>query len=159
MLLFEEVKWGEGPELVGLSYWVSSPDEPEGFAGDTDVWHKHFGLCFHSGMLYLEDIPDRGSCEGDWINGSDLWMLHALDCARHGEPAGAVCLRQPASYDPTNLHLTELAALAERAEAVAQAVDLGSGFRRARRLIAEAPRADGAASTVDQRVSPLLPTD
>ena len=77
MLLFEEVKLGEGPELVGLSYWVSSPDEPEGFAGDTDVWHRHFGLCFHSGMLYVEDIPDRSSCEGDWINGSDLWMLHA----------------------------------------------------------------------------------
>ena len=77
MLLFEEIKSGQGPELVGFSYWVSSTDEPDGFAGDTDAWHQHYGLCFESGWLITEDIPDRGSCAGDWINGSDLWMLHA----------------------------------------------------------------------------------
>ena len=77
MLLFEEVRYGRGPELVAFSYWVASRDEPEGFAGATDVWHQHFGLCFEAGWLTTEDIPDRGECAGDWINGSDLWMLHA----------------------------------------------------------------------------------
>jgi hypothetical protein len=77
MLLFEEVKFGEGFALIGYSYWVASTDEPEGFVGDTDEWHRHFGLCFESGWLITENTPDRSSCAGDWINGSDLWMLHA----------------------------------------------------------------------------------
>jgi hypothetical protein len=76
MLLFEEIKYGEGPALVGLSYWVMSEDEPEGFAGDSDVWHGHTGLCFENGWLTVEDLPERNQCPGDWINGSDLWMLH-----------------------------------------------------------------------------------
>lgn len=77
MLLYEEIRHGQGLELVGYSYWVSSTGPPEGFAGDTDVWHQHYGLCFENGWLALEDIPDRGACPGDWVNGSDLWMLHA----------------------------------------------------------------------------------
>ena len=77
MLLFEEVKWGQGLELIGLSYWVASTDQPDGFAGDADLWHQHFGLCFEGSWLMTEDILDRTSCSGDWINGSDLWMLHA----------------------------------------------------------------------------------
>ena len=77
MLLFEEVKYGEAPALVAFSYWVYSEDEPEGFAGGSDVWHQHYGLCFEGGWLMVEDIPDRSGCAGDWVNGSDLWMLHA----------------------------------------------------------------------------------
>lgn len=77
MLLFEEVSWGQGPELVAYSYWVASDTEPEGFAGETDMWHQHVGLCFEDGWLRNEDVPDRDACAGDWINGSDLWMLHA----------------------------------------------------------------------------------
>lgn len=75
-LLFEEVTAGKGPELVAFSYWVSSRHEPEGFAGDTDVWHQHVGLCFEDGIVVNEEVPDRTQCAGDWINGSDLWMLH-----------------------------------------------------------------------------------
>ena len=77
MLLFEEVTWGTGPELVAFSYWVNSTEEPDGFAGETDKWHSHFGLCLEDGWLRNESVPDRSLCAGDWINGSDLWMLHA----------------------------------------------------------------------------------
>ena len=77
MLLFEEVKYGQGPELIAFSYWVSSAHEPEGFVGDTDRWHRHLGMCFENGWLANDGIPDSSSCTGDWINGSDLWMLHA----------------------------------------------------------------------------------
>jgi hypothetical protein len=77
MLLFEEIKWGEGPALVGFSYWVASEDEPEGFAGASDVWHQHYGLCFENGWMTMEDIADRSACPGDWVHGGDLWMLHA----------------------------------------------------------------------------------
>lgn len=76
MLLFEEIKYGEGPALVGLSYWAMSEDVPEGFAGDSDEWHGHTGLCFENGWLTIEDLPERNQCPGDWVNGSDLWMLH-----------------------------------------------------------------------------------
>jgi len=76
-LLFEEIRSGEGPELVAFSYWVLSEDEPEGFAGDTDRWHQHFGLCFEDGWAKTENNPDPASCDGDWINGGNIWMLHA----------------------------------------------------------------------------------
>ena len=77
MLLFDEVRAGYGLELVGFSYWAVSGDAPEGFVGDSDVWHQHYGLCFENGWLAREGDPDRAACAGDWINGSDLWMLHA----------------------------------------------------------------------------------
>jgi hypothetical protein len=76
-LLFDELTLGEGPELIAFSYWVSSPETPEGFAGDTDTWHRHVGMCFENAWLIGENVNDSASCNGDWINGSDLWMLHA----------------------------------------------------------------------------------
>ena len=77
MLLFDELKRGEPMELIAYSYWVASEHTPEGFAGETDQWHRHLGMCFDGGWLKDDNIPDRRSCAGDWINGSDLWMLHA----------------------------------------------------------------------------------
>ncbi len=95
MLLFEVVKYGEEPVLVGLSYWVTSVEAPEGFAGDTDEWHQHFGLCFEGGWLVGEDISDRGACGGDWINGSDLWMLHAWVVPGMENRLGVFAARNP----------------------------------------------------------------
>ena len=77
MLLFDELKRGEPMGLIAYSYWVPSDHTPEGFAGETDEWHRHVGMCFEGGWLKDDNIPDRRSCAGDWINGSDLWMLHA----------------------------------------------------------------------------------
>jgi hypothetical protein len=76
MLLFDEVKAGNGPELIAYSYWVASDEHPEGFAGDADLWHTHLGMCFENGWLTTDEAPHE-LCDGDWINGSDLWMLHA----------------------------------------------------------------------------------
>jgi hypothetical protein len=77
MLLFDSVTAGRPPQLVGLSYWVASADEPDGFAGPNDRWHRHFGLCFVDGWHRQEDIAERAGCEDTWVDGSDLWMLHA----------------------------------------------------------------------------------
>jgi hypothetical protein len=77
MLLFDELKRGEPMGLIAYSYWVASEHPPEGFVGGTDEWHSHLGMCFENGWLKNDNIPDRRSCAGDWINGSDLWMLHA----------------------------------------------------------------------------------
>lgn len=77
MLLFDELTRGEPMELIAYSYWVASDGPPEGFPGSTDEWHPHVGMCFENGWLKDDNLPDRRSCPGDWINGSDLWMLHA----------------------------------------------------------------------------------
>lgn len=64
--------------LVGFSYWVRSARPPSGFVGASDHWHRHFGLCFESqGQLETEGLRDPGRCAHIWLNGSDLWMLHA----------------------------------------------------------------------------------
>jgi hypothetical protein len=76
-LLFQEPRPGKSAELAGFSYWVRSTNQPEGFAGPNDHWHQHSGLCFENGWLRRENLPNRADCAGDWINGSDLWMLHA----------------------------------------------------------------------------------
>lgn len=76
-LLFEEITWGEGPELVAFSYWVLSDETPDGFVGDRDQWHRHLGLCFENGQLTTENNADATTCNGDWINGDNIWMLHA----------------------------------------------------------------------------------
>jgi len=76
MLLFDETP-GRPPRLVGFSYWVRSAAEPTGFAGPNDAWHSHLGLCFVLDRLYLEGVAASLACPGTWLNGSDLWMLHA----------------------------------------------------------------------------------
>jgi hypothetical protein len=64
--------------LAGFSYWVRSARAPAGFAGGGDRWHRHFGLCFNAqGQLETEGLRDRQLCAGTWLNGTDLWMLHA----------------------------------------------------------------------------------
>jgi len=66
--------------LVGFSYWVraGTTDPPDGFTGRADHWHRHFGLCFDAdGTLGRENVQRANECAGTWLNGSDLWMLHA----------------------------------------------------------------------------------
>lgn len=76
-LLFEEITWGKGPELVAFSYWVLSDEEPEGFIGHRDQWHRHLGLCFEDGQLTTESNSDASTCNGDWLRGDNIWMVHA----------------------------------------------------------------------------------
>jgi hypothetical protein len=77
--------------LVGFSYWVRTrnPDGPAGFIGTSDRWHRHFGLCFdRNGMLQREDVRNSRACAGAWLNGGDLWMLHAWVVPGHANPRG-----------------------------------------------------------------------
>jgi hypothetical protein len=67
-------------QLVGFSYWVRTRDAagPAGFAGPADRWHRHFGMCFdRTGLLLQEDLRSSALCRGIYLNGSDIWMLHA----------------------------------------------------------------------------------
>ena len=76
MLLFDGLPNRE-VRLVGFSYWVGGDEEPSGFAGPNDHWHRHSGLCFNKeGQLVDQNV--RGTkCEGYWLNAEHLWMLHA----------------------------------------------------------------------------------
>jgi hypothetical protein len=76
MLLFD-LRPGRRPQIVGLSYWVRSDTEPQGFAGPNDHWHQHTGLCIVNGWIDREQSDPPPSCTGTWLAGSDLWMLHA----------------------------------------------------------------------------------
>ena len=76
MLLFEELVRGEEMELIAYSYWVSSDGPPKGFLGEEDSWHRHLGVCFVNGYIKDENVLSS-QCPGDWVNGMDLWMLHA----------------------------------------------------------------------------------
>ena len=75
MLLFDESR--DPARLVGFSYWVQSPTEPEGFAGTNDHWHQHQGLCIVNGWVDRERATGPEACAGTFLAGGDLWMLHA----------------------------------------------------------------------------------
>jgi hypothetical protein len=105
MLLFDETPRPSGrgsgthvrpARLVGFSYWVRSAGEPAGFAGANDAWHSHLGLCFVRGRLYLEGVPAALACPGTWLNGGDLWMLHAWVVPGLPNPDGRFAPTNPA---------------------------------------------------------------
>jgi hypothetical protein len=76
MLLFDHGK--SPPVLVGYSYAVQSPEEPTGFSGKSDEWHRHAGLCVAlTGWVIRERSTGPDACEGSYIAGGDFWMLHA----------------------------------------------------------------------------------
>jgi hypothetical protein len=67
-------------QLVGFSYWVrtTDPGGPAGFAGSADRWHRHYGMCFDRAMLLeQENVRSPLLCNGTYLNGADMWMLHA----------------------------------------------------------------------------------
>lgn len=76
MLLFDHSK--SPPALVGYSYAVQSAAAPVGFTGDSDMWHRHAGLCVAlSGWVIRERSTGPDECNGSFIAGGDFWMLHA----------------------------------------------------------------------------------
>jgi hypothetical protein len=69
---------GPGARLLGFSYWVASSSPPEGFTGGSDTWHRHFGLCIVDGQTRGEDLARAAQCaRGTYLDGRNLWMLHA----------------------------------------------------------------------------------
>jgi hypothetical protein len=77
MLLFASRRHDAPEELVGFSYWVGSQGVPDGFAGPDDHWHQHAGLCFEDGWLTRQAVARKADCPGAYIDGTNLWMLHA----------------------------------------------------------------------------------
>ena len=106
MLLFYNTTDGQPPQLAGFSYWVASAGVPKGFAGPNDPWHVHTGMCFIDGWLRFQNVKQRADCSDTWIDGSDLWMLHAWPVPdspnRWGDFADmnpALCRKRPNTPD------------------------------------------------------------
>jgi hypothetical protein len=100
MLLFAPRR-GE-TTLVGLSYWTRTADgdAPEGFSGTADHWHAHDGLCFDArGALDRENVATSAECDGAWLNGSDIWMLHAWVVPGQPNPWGLFAPMNPVLCD------------------------------------------------------------
>ena len=94
--------------LAGLSYWVRSAAPPDGFAGTNDHWHQHSGLCFVNGWLAREGVASADLCPGQWLNGSDLWMLHAWVVPSNVNRFGPFAARNPALCPPSWQQLPDL---------------------------------------------------
>jgi hypothetical protein len=107
MILFDQSSL-HPVRLAGLSYWVRSTTAPDGFAGANDRWHQHSGLCFVNGWLARENVPSADLCPGQWLNGADLWMLHAWVIPTAPNRFGPFAPRNPALCPPSWQQLPDL---------------------------------------------------
>lgn len=81
MLLFD----GTDPDsrIVGLSYYVrqdGTASPTQGFVGENDSYHRHFGLCIGAGGVIGDSTLTEEECAaigGSKSNGTDGWMSHA----------------------------------------------------------------------------------
>ncbi len=81
-ILLYSLTEGDGPKLVAVEYGVVAPDPPDGFAGDSDVWHVHPASCHYGDGSEVEEAnPD--DCPETSPGGAplvlwhpDLWALH-----------------------------------------------------------------------------------
>jgi hypothetical protein len=80
MLLYDGTKPDAG--IVGLSYYVTGDNEPAGFSGPNDHWHRHLGLCIDRDRAFVvgDEQTTAEECErrgGIKVDGRDGWMVHA----------------------------------------------------------------------------------
>jgi hypothetical protein len=106
MLLFDQGANHE-TRLAGLSYWVRSPSAPEGFVGPNDQWHRHSGMCFEDGWLREEGVADATQCGGQYLEGSDLWMLHVWVVPGYANGDGVFAARNTDLCPPDNAQLPD----------------------------------------------------
>ncbi len=80
MLLYDGTE--PSSRIVGLSYYALADEEPAGFAGANDHWHRHIGLCIDTDNPFVlgdeqtteEECRRRGGVKAE---GADGWMVHA----------------------------------------------------------------------------------
>jgi hypothetical protein len=81
MLLYDGTK----PEsrIVGLSYYIfldGTAQPTQGFTGDNDHYHRHFGLCIGRGGVIGDSATTEEECAamgGRKASGTEGWMSHA----------------------------------------------------------------------------------
>jgi hypothetical protein len=79
MVLFDGTR--PDSQVVGLSYYVASDSEPDGFSGGQDRWHRHVGLCLNDRLVVVggEGLthPQCDALGGHKADEADGWMVHA----------------------------------------------------------------------------------
>jgi len=81
MLLYD----GTDPDskLVGVSYYIrldGTTEPTQGFTGDNDHYHRHFGLCVGNGGVIGDSTTTEEECAargGVKSDGTEAWMSHA----------------------------------------------------------------------------------
>jgi hypothetical protein len=109
VLLFD----GEGPDakIAGASFILTEPN-PEGYAGDLDVFHYHYGVCFDmkTFLVIAEVDGHEGSkismtkeqCEAKGATAfpiADLYMIHVWVAPDYIEDAPVFAHDHPKLYD------------------------------------------------------------
>jgi hypothetical protein len=87
----------QASEVVGVMYYTLAPDAPEGFAGSTDIWHKHSGACLVTNEdgsvespLPVDQDTSRAMCAdagGEFLDTTG-WMLHVWAVPGYDAPDG-----------------------------------------------------------------------
>lgn len=81
MLLFDGTD--DDSRIVGLSYYLrqdGTASPTQGFVGENDSYHRHFGLCIGAGGVIGDSTLTEEECNaigGSKSNGTDGWMSHA----------------------------------------------------------------------------------
>ncbi len=80
-ILLYSLTEGNRPKLVAVEYVVAGP-EPDGLAGDSDVWEIHLASCHYADESEIVE-PNPVSCPATSPGGAplvlwhpDLWTLH-----------------------------------------------------------------------------------
>jgi hypothetical protein len=56
---------------------VTATTPPEGFAGNLDLWHQHYGLCTRAGIISENNTKESCDADGGKWTGDLRWMMHA----------------------------------------------------------------------------------
>jgi hypothetical protein len=62
--------------IPGLNPGVTSTIPPEGFAGNLDLWHEHYGLCTRAGIISENNTSDGCAADHGNFIGDLRWMMH-----------------------------------------------------------------------------------
>jgi hypothetical protein len=63
--------------LPGVNHGVTATTPPEGFAGNLDLWHQHYGLCTRAGIISENNTKESCDADGGKWTGDLRWMMHA----------------------------------------------------------------------------------
>jgi hypothetical protein len=55
---------------------VTAELPPEGFAGNLDLWHTHFGLCTRAGVISENNTAEGCAADNGNFIGDLRWMMH-----------------------------------------------------------------------------------
>ncbi|MBI4570844.1 MAG: hypothetical protein HY723_02755 [Chloroflexi bacterium] len=62
--------------IPGLNPGITDTKPPEGFAGNLDLWHAHYGLCTRAGVISENNTHEGCLADAGRWTGDLRWMMH-----------------------------------------------------------------------------------